>query len=245
MDAQHSSKPPAWLIVGGKTRLAMSLFEAASASGHETFVVYASTDEHAALQALYPASALLEASQRMEGRSLCIFVCAFGLAHPGKPDPQRHSERLLQDAALLFALVRTHAGGVHVLLVSTVVALAPPRDRCYYAGFKNLAESVVAAQLQGVEGAMLSVFYPGRLVERRSGSGPTGLLATPYRALARQMVDAARGSSDVNRIVGIDARLWLMVNAIRMILQSIIPSFGKMNLHSRDGLPRSRRLKNS
>lgn len=239
MDAQHSSKPAAWLIVGGKTRLAMSLFEAASASGRDTFVVYANADEHAALLALYPASALLEASQRIEGRSLCVFVCAFGLAHPEKPDPQRHSERLLHDAALLFALVRTHAGGVHVLLVSTVIALAPPRDRCYYAGFKNLAESVVAAQLQGLAGAMLSVFYPGRLVERRSRSGPAGVLSTPYRTLVRQMVAAARGCSEVNRIVGIDARLWLMANAIRMLLRSMGLSVGTLDLHSRDGISRS------
>lgn len=239
MNAQYPSKPAAWLIVGGKTRLAMSLFEAASASGQETFVVYATTDEHAALLALYPASALLEASRPIEGRSLCVFVCAFGLAHPGKPDPQRHADRLLQDAAWLFGLVRSQAGGVHVLLVSTVIALAPPRDRCYYAGFKNLAESVVAAQLQGIAGAMLSVFYPGRLVARRSGSGLFGLLSTPYRALARQMVETARGSSQASRIVGIDARMWLMVNAMRLLVRSISPSIGNADLHSRDGLPRA------
>lgn len=239
MEAQRSSQPGAWLIVGGKTRLARALFAAALASGREAFVVHAGADERTALLDLYPASALLEASQGIERPTLCIFVCALGLTHPERPDLPRHADRLHRDAALLLALVQSQAAGIHVLLVSTVIALAPPRDRCHYAGFKNLAESVVAAQLQGVEGAMLSVFYPGRLVDRPSAAGMSARLATPHEVLAQKMLRTAAGGRPAQCIVGIDARLWLFFHAARMLIQSVSPRLGAIQLHSRDGLPRS------
>ena len=128
-------------------------------------------------------------------------------------------------------------GDVHVVLVSTVVALAPSRDRAYYAGFKNLAEVAVADAFRGLAWARLSVVHPGHL----SASPPASLagrLATPYAALARLLLKMSGSSTASSRVVGLDARLWLFTRMLFLLSCALAPGWRSMPIPQRDGLLR-------
>ncbi|MDO9316075.1 MAG: hypothetical protein Q7T97_16185 [Burkholderiaceae bacterium] len=226
--------------MGGKTRLAQALYAASSRAGHRTFVAYGGTPaERASLLALYPESALVDGTERAGTvQPKCIVVCALGLAHPAQPDIDRHMERLAWDSRLLSTLVSNSRDRIHVILVSTVIALVPPRDRAYYAAFKNLAEAVVAASLRDSVGSRMSVLYPGRLVERCGFSRIADLFATPYGSLARRLVAIASADKPVARVVGLDARLWVLAKAVRTLVGAVSPNCGVTPVQARDGLPR-------
>lgn len=228
------------LIVGGRTRLAQALYAASSEAGLRAFVVYSSPAERAALLALYPDTALVGSAARPSpSPSVCIVICVFGLVHPAPPDIELHSGRLVREGRLLSELLAVSGDRIHVVLVSTVIALIPPRDRAYYAAFKNLAEAAVAAALRDGSRGRMSVVYPGRLVERRGVSRPVNALATPYVELARRLVHIAVSGRPVARVVGFDARLWIAVKVVQVLLCALLPSGRSMPVQSRDGLPRA------
>ena len=129
-------------------------------------------------------------------------------------------------------------GDVHVVLVSTVVALAPSRDRAYYSGFKNLAEVAVADAFRGLAWARLSVVHPGHPSASSSSASLTGRLATPYAALARLLLKMSGSSTASSRVVGLDARLWLFTRMLFLLSCALAPGWRSMPIPQRDGLLR-------
>jgi nucleoside-diphosphate-sugar epimerase len=227
------------LIVGGKTRLAQALHAQASQRGSAVRVWCRSGAEQAALRALYPAADLLVADDAAAGHqqpdaALCVVVCALGVVHPARPDWAHQLDALARDTATLATLLAQQASAPHLVLVSSVLALLPPRDRRHYAGFKNLAEASCATALGQAGGTRLSVVYPGRLVETRRGGPPAAWLATPYTALARRLLQIADGQQPLSQVVGLDARALLLAGLPRLLASALWPRLPELPLALRD-----------
>lgn len=220
--------------------MARALYAAAVRAGRHEVVVYADAAQREGLRSLYPDDVLQDGvALRASARPIGIIVCALGLPHPAPPELATHMKRFDLDTGALANLIAEAGTGSHVVLVSTVIALAPPRDRAYYAAFKNLAESVLAASLRKTTGAMLSVVYPGRLTERRGRFGTSGVFATPYAELAEKLLSVVGAQVPVSRVIGLDARLWLLVRSIGLFKSVLFSNLGSPSLIARDGSPRA------
>ena len=233
--------PTDMMLLGGRSRLAQALFAACVEQRIPVQVLYRSPEERASLLARYPASALFDAWSVPEGAagSRCLVVCSHGLAHPARPDIATQFGGFERETSELRRVIDLVGPAPHVVLVSTAVALAPPRDRAYYAAFKNLSEAATAFLLCSVPAARLSVVYPGQLAERRRWTGLRALLATPYAALAQRLIRVARKGGPASCVVGLDARLWLLSRAAGLAQAALFSHLPTGPLQLRDGLPRA------
>jgi hypothetical protein len=226
------------LLIGGKTRLARALAVQARAAGTPVRVLHRSPAEQTALMPHYPAAELLSADALAPAGAghpwLGVVVCALGAVHPGCPAPATDLAEFSREAAALGTLPGALGPGLHVVLVSSVLALAPQRDRSFYGGSKNLAEATCASVLRDHPNARLSVVYPGRLVEARHASQPGSWLATPYRTLSLRLLMLLRHGQPVSRTVGLDARLWLLAAVPRMLCGALLPQQTSAPLAQRD-----------
>jgi hypothetical protein len=162
--------------------------------------------------------------------SVEVVVAALGPVHPETDDARgglaTEHAAVVRDLALLAAVLEAAAAAgavpVRVVLVSSVIALAPGDDRRRYGGWKNLVEAEVAALVAAHPGARLAVVYPGRLLDPGERRRPWHRLHTPYAVVAERIEDALAGRA-VSRLVGADARLWLAVRAARFALAAVRP----------------------
>lgn len=204
---------PISVVIGPRTRLGAALVERLAPSGR---VVAVSRGEHdtAALADAAAAGAEVAAVdvplQLGSDATVHVYVCALGPVHPTDdtaPDLTAETAAADRDLAFLDSVLRSSAADVRVVLVSSVIALAPGADRRYYGGWKALVEQqlrTLVAELRPT--AELSVLYPGRLV---AGSRSlTQRLSTDYQRLAAVAERAVR-RGPVSRVVGLDARLWV------------------------------------
>jgi len=103
-------------------------------------------------------------------------------------------------------------------------ALREPKqgpERIYYVGFKCLAESMIRDLLTNQEGVSLSVFYPGRLVSQKSLLSPLSFLHTTYRRFAQRLVHVANSCTPHREIVGLDARILLVLKAFGLLMRTV------------------------
>lgn len=233
------------VLIGGKTRIAQALVAESQKMDCPIQVVARTPEEAVVLGNLYPRSSIVNSWQIPTlgigpNQEVCIIICALGLVHPALPELEADMERFRRDLSHIRDLFREAGASVHAVLVSSVVALAPPRDRAYYATHKNLAESATALLLRSLPSARLSVIYPGHLVERRTWATVEGLLASPYSSLAKELVTIARSGKQVMRVYGIDARLWLLARISSLALTAVSRNCRGIGLRSRDGRPRAR-----
>ncbi|KQP26333.1 MULTISPECIES: hypothetical protein [unclassified Aeromicrobium] len=159
--------------------------------------------------------------------SVDVAVCALGPVHPGPVDLVGDTAATERDLAFLRRVLDAAAGRpVRLVLVSSVVALAPTPDRRYYGGFKSLVEQALVALVAEHPAARLDVLYPGRLVaagERtrpwhRLHAGFSGLAVRVERCLQDRAARAGR-----RRVVGLDARLWLLVRSLSLVVSGALP----------------------
>lgn len=161
--------------------------------------------------------------------SVRLIACAFGPVHPKQPNWLADESALRMDMSLAEQVASSCRARLHAVLISSVVALAPTRDRCYYGGLKNLAECQIARALAACPQAQMSVLYPGRLAtESRS-------LATTFAAVARQACALASQPVGASRIVGWDARLWLLRQSARAAISACTVYASHPPLDQRDG----------
>lgn len=147
-----------------------------------------------------------------------LVVCALGPVHPTEARSSEDMAAFQRDLGII-AGVLDEAGDrpVSVVLVSTVIALAPGDDRRYYGGWKNLVEGELRDLVAShAHHAALVVLYPGRLVD-----GSSRLHAT-YGGLASRIESLLAGRS-VSAVVGLDARAWLAVATLRTALRALVP----------------------
>ncbi|KRB77713.1 hypothetical protein ASE01_05790 [Nocardioides sp. Root190] len=154
-----------------------------------------------------------------------VVVAALGPVHPETPRAAVDAPAVLRDLAFVEQVL--DAGRpVRVVLVSTVLALAPGEDRRYYGGWKAVVEQqlqqLVDDRTAAGGDASLSVVYPGRLLDAAERKGRLKL-HTSYSTLARIVLTKLDGAPS-GRPVGIDSRFWLLVNSISLALRSLTPS---------------------
>lgn len=150
-----------------------------------------------------------------------IVVCALGPVHPDEATSNADADAFARDLGAVERLLAATSGRpTAVVLISSIIALAPGPDRRYYGGWKCLVEQQLGEVVGRTSpGASFSVVYPGRLVEK--SSRPVPGLHTSYQRLAAT-VEAVATTSRA-RISGIDARLWLVANSARLLLTSLLP----------------------
>jgi hypothetical protein len=142
-------------------------------------------------------------------------MCAAGVIHPGPASLTADHRAAARDLAILEAIVQAQSGDrIHVVFMSSVLALGRSPGRGYYAGWKAMMEGAMAKIVENAPGADLSIVYPGRLVERRSVARPMSFLSTPYHHAAEVMIHTARSAAARRAILGLDARLWLVARGL-------------------------------
>lgn len=158
-----------------------------------------------------------------EAGDLRVVVAALGPVHPtGDGEPlgfEADLDAVRRDLALVDEVLAVQAP-TQVVLVSSVLALAPGRGRRYYGGWKALLEQLLEERVRASRTAVLAVLYPGRLRPAGRLRRPWHRLHTSYPALA----DAVLGldpTTPVGRTVGADARFWLGVRSISFALASL------------------------
>ena len=174
---------------------------------------------------------------------ITVLLCAFAVIHPVMPDWSSHCEATRRDIEILsHILAKFRRQVIKIVFISSVLALALPAyagtslplrrdpalrepkqgpERIYYVGFKCLAESMIRDLLTNQEGVSLSVFYPGRLVSQKSLLSPLSFLHTTYRRFAQRLVHVANSCTPHREIVGLDARILLVLKAFGLLMRAV------------------------
>lgn len=209
-------------ILGPQTRVAKSLLSSGQMSQAEVLLFARHQREAEELSAVYPHAIIAPAwethapvLQRYE--KIGVLCCALGVIHPTSSNFFFDVDVALRDLRNLEWLLRAYPeASVHVVFVSSVLALAPDRGREYYGGWKSVIMGVLSQLLQDYPKAWFSVLFPGRLVERRSLTLPLSILYTSYSTVARILLKTLTSNAPRHAIVGLDARLWLIKRGIEM-----------------------------
>jgi hypothetical protein len=214
------------MIFGPKTRLARSLLNSTAWSEHPEFILVARNPEEAVeLEAEFPSASVhrpWSGGGALPGKAerVAVICCAIGVIHKGDPLVERDVEAALSDHRALQAIVDIHVDAtIHLLMVSSVLALAPRPERDHYAGWKNVQQEWLRLLGRRSPKVKTSILYPGRLVEHR---GPRDLLSTSYAGLARKLIVLAEGTEAVERVLGLDARLWLLARSLSLIKSAMV-----------------------
>lgn len=236
------------VVIGPRTRAGLAVTRRALVHGDAVLVVARDADD-AAVLAGGDASVLridhdVDLLTAGDG-AVRLVVCALGPVHPGPVRGDLEAQLVARDLDAVERILAATAGRpTSVVLISSVIALAPGPDRRYYGGWKCLVEQQLADLVARTsEGAAFSVVYPGRIVDGMSHRAVPGLHTT-YRGLAATIDRLGRSSRSC--VSGLDARLWLVVNAARLLLTPILPPRAStpgpsLELHlsasDRNGLP--------
>lgn len=215
---------PVSVVVGPRTRLGQQLVQRLAPAGRVVVVSRGSGDASALAETgaeIVPADVPLELGP---DATVHLYVCALGPVHPtddAAPDLAADTSAADRDLAFVESVLRSTAADVRVVLVSTVIALAPGADRRYYGGWKGLVEQQVRTLVHDLRpDAGVSVLYPGRLVD--GSPSLSQRLSTDYGRLATIAQRAAvRGTS---RVVGLDARLWLARRLLSLTWAAVRPA---------------------
>lgn len=148
-----------------------------------------------------------------------LVIAALGPVHPEQPAYDVDAPAVRRDLGLVSEVL--DAGlPVQVVLVSTILALAPGEDRRYYGGWKGVVEQQVRQLVGERPAASLSVLYPGRLVD--PGARVWQRVHASYARLAAVTLSLPvdRG---VARLVGLDTRIWLLLRSVSFATRSLRP----------------------
>src|SRR5690606_8544326 len=160
------------VVLGPRTRLGQQVVRQALAAGAEVVAVARHERDEKALSDSPATVVRIEELGRLAPGPVRVLVCAMGPVQSGDRVATADVERDLAAVDSLLA----GATAAEVVLVSSVLALAPKADRRHYGGWKCLVEDRLT-ELAEAHGARLAVLYPGRLVEGER-RGPRNLLGT-------------------------------------------------------------------
>lgn len=214
------------VLFGAQTRLARALLRLSQMRRHDLLLVARHENEANILLSRHPHARILRAWQdepppTLPVERVAIIACALGMIHPGESHFDAESGNALRDIRVLEQVAHAYAAvPLRIVMVSSVVALAPPRARTTYGGWKSLLEGAVESAARDAPRTSLAVIYPGRLVERRQIRRPGSLVATSYLNLATMLMGATTRDDDTREIHGVDARLWLAARGSALALQA-------------------------
>lgn len=215
---------PVHVVVGPRTQLGTALLSLLE--GQDVLAVARHERDVQALSGVAGARVVLgaDAAGAVTGQSdLVLHVCALGPIHPEAPRPD-DAARFENELATIEALVTATTGSVRIVLVSSVIALAPTPDRRLYGGWKNLAEEHLdRIALRHGGRVSVSVVYPGRIVAPSERSGLSDRISSTFEKVARRLLaEAARKPRRV--VVGIDAKVWSALRAMSLVVHVVRPS---------------------
>lgn len=215
------------VVVGPRTRLGAALLARPAAGS--VYAVARHDEDRAALSATDATVISTHGTGPLLGderpEQLRIHVCALGPLHAETAHPD-DAAFVARDLELIARLLGEAEGReTHVVLVSTILALAPAPDRAYYAGWKNVVEEELFRLVDATPGARLTVLYPGRLLAASERRKPWHRTHTTFEKLAALMDDVSEGPAR-SRIVGLDARIWLMTRSASLVVTSLSGSRG-------------------
>ena len=215
---------PVHVVVGPRTQLGATLL--ARLDGQDVVAVARHERDAEALAGTTGARVVLAAAAAgaVAGTAdLVVHVCALGPIHPEDPRPD-DAERFVAELATIDAIVAATTGSVRVVLVSSVIALAPTPDRRLYGGWKNLAEEHLdRIALRHGSRVSVSVVYPGRIIAPADRSGLSDRLSSTFEKVARRLLaEAARKPR--RPIVGTDAKVWAALRAMSLVVHVVRPS---------------------
>jgi NAD(P)-dependent dehydrogenase (short-subunit alcohol dehydrogenase family) len=211
------------VVIGPQTRLANAVLNSSSWESGTTFLLVARhADEYDAVALAHPGAAVYRSwdpeSPMPDAEAVAVLCCAFGLIHPGAVAASADLQKTGADYAMLERILRQYSERpVHLVLISSVLALCARPGREYYAGWKHVVEGLVRQLAEEGQRRTVSVLYPGRLVETTAREGTRVFPHTSYRTLAEKAVLAVQDNRSVNAVVGLDARLWLMLRSAGLL----------------------------
>lgn len=217
---------PTTIVLGARTRAGQAVADRATSRGERAILLARHAADSAALAGSAATVLRIDTDLELLGAEVgdgpvLIAVCALGPVHPDEGTAEGDTEAFVRDLAAVERVLAASTGRpTSIVLVSSVIALAPGPDRRYYGGFKSLVEQRLAQVVASTApAATFAVVYPGRLVEKSSRS-VLGL-HTSYQRLAAT-IGTMSGTSR-GRVSGLDARLWLAANGARLLLSTILP----------------------
>jgi hypothetical protein len=218
------------IVLGPKTRLASALLSTTPLTRDRRLLIARTPAERDDLQARWPGCTILHGEELARGfvppgERVVVFICALGPIHPDDGPPQAIHDQADQDLQTIARILRgVKDQPVHVVFVSTVLAITRPRpNRTWYAGWKLRMEAELQRLVTTCADGQLSVVYPGRLVTRTDLRMPATLLATSYTKAARIIARIGTEHRGVRRILGIDARLLIGLRGARPSVDAGIP----------------------
>ncbi|WP_040320170.1 hypothetical protein [Aeromicrobium marinum] len=218
------------VVVGPRTRLGAAVAARAAAAGSAVHLL--ARDRAEAGELAVGGSSVVVAGDTLDlpaGAALRVVVCALGPVHPGSPAVADVSDAVRRDVDTVQRLIdAAHGSPVHVVLVSSIIAVAPDESRRSYGGWKAVVEAELRRIVGQHPGAGLSVVYPGRI----SDSTGRSLLHTTYTRLAAA-IDALLDGPPTSRVAGLDARLWLLVHGLVVAAGSLFPGRAVRRGHDR------------
>lgn len=213
------------IVFGPRTRLGCALLETTAVGQDDVLLLARNQTERDLLSRRWPRAAIATEAEAGDAgghewpgdvESIAVHVCALGPIHPTAPEWNRDAAATNRDLGTLGKLLQENAqASVHIVFASSVLAMAPGRERGYYAGWKCLIEATIAEMAARHGRARMSVLYPGRLVESRSIARPASLLHATYAQMARVMAEVGDSSQPRRMLLGLDARLWLPLQSLR------------------------------
>lgn len=215
------------VLFGPKTRVGRAVVERLRGTGEDVVLVARGAADASAL-----ASATGDGVRVVDGGRddlgaavggtdrLRIVVAALGPVHPETPDVAADAAGVVRDLALIEQVLDTGAR-TQVVLVSTILALAPKQERRYYGGWKSLVEQQLD-HLVGLRGdrCTMSVLHPGRLSSRQHRTKAS------FDRVAEVALSLDPDRS-VSKLVGRDTRIWLLLRSISLAGRSLLGSWGR------------------
>jgi hypothetical protein len=218
------------LVLGPRTRLGGELLPLLPGSVGDRLLVARDPAEASVLAGQWPGAVVAPAWEPgwawpIGFERVAVHVCALGPIHPGAIEWDAHARAIDRDLGVVTRALAAYARcPVHVLFVSSALALAPPRAaRRAYAGFKSMIEGELARLVERHGRGTLSVVYPGRLLETRSIRRPASLLHTSFARLARTMCGIAAQDRPRRSMVGPDARLLGLATSAAAAIRALLP----------------------
>jgi hypothetical protein len=217
--------PELELIMAPRTRLATALLATPSARERAIAVRHEADEQWAA--ETWPGLTTVRTDAELPFAThydrIVVHATALGRMTPTAHSTLGHdAAALVRDIDFLERLVQSQGSELHIVFVSTVLALSPRRERQYYAGWKCVAEYELVRRFQQVPRVTVSVVYPGRITEERTARSPKSALYTPYSALARRIIAIGSDPTAVRQVVGADARAWLAARGLKTMSGAVM-----------------------
>jgi hypothetical protein len=206
------------IVIGARTALGRTLL--AKLDPAEIVVCAArSSDEAVWLESHYPWHPVIrgdaaESALPFTRGPIRIYYCSTAPLLPSAAPGAQVLQSVLGELGLVRSVMNkcgTHR--VHIAFASTASAALPsPHSICALTLERHL-ESLCAMRPD----TLLSVFYPGRCIDRCAATSVSSLIYTSYARLACLMLKTAHSHAERRAVVGLDAHMLFIISLVRNI----------------------------